>query len=199
MEGKTELQYVTHIKREEATDLTIWTVLLYNFHRFPTGDARMGYGKQLALCRNPIASNVDMFCFLTLPIPIPQPKWMGHADGVKALVHGGQRLLKLNNVAVPAAEVTLSVFFPPTLSPPLFHQPWQCILPVARLSRIVQNWCCRILAPEPKWQRTNSGSLVLHSSPMPCWPLRLPLYPSSPNCTLITPKSKFPMTPSVGC
>lgn len=78
----------------------------------------MGYGKQLALCHNPMASNnVDMFCFLALPVPVPQPKWMGRVDGVKALVQGGQRWLKHNNVAVPAAEVTLSVFFLPQAFP----------------------------------------------------------------------------------
>lgn len=78
----------------------------------------MGYGKQCALCHNPMASNnVDMFCFLTLPIPVPQPKWMGLANRVKALVQGAQRLLKRSNVAVPASEVTLSVFFLPPAFP----------------------------------------------------------------------------------
>lgn len=78
----------------------------------------MGYGKQRALCHNPMASNnVDMFCFLTLPIPVPQPKWMGLANRVKALVQGAQRLLKRSNVAVPASEVTLSVFFLPPAFP----------------------------------------------------------------------------------
>lgn len=52
MEGKTVLQFATHLKSEEGTGLSIWTALFHsNFHDFPVTDwaAKCGIWKA-AVC-----------------------------------------------------------------------------------------------------------------------------------------------------
>ena len=120
-----------------------------------------------------------MFALSLHLAPSPNPGGWGVLKGWETWVPGDESFLE-SNVAVPAAEVALSVFFLLRAFPSA----------LAEYKNDVGR--TRTLAPEPWWQKKtmlplSSTSPLPPSTPHPTLPTQTSLTPTFPSCTVFTP------------